>query len=198
MRSATPTTLGIQCPLLIRSPGYHTGQHFLRIARPSDLAGAIGALPGEALLAIEFLDIVQPDEQRRKYRVMCIDGRLYPLHMAISKDWKVHYFSADMFDHPSNRAEEEVFLRDMPRALGPQAVMALESIFRTLGLDYAGIDFALDACGNVVVFEANATMVLSRPPDDARFEYRRAPVERAFDAVRTMLRDKALAASGRT
>ena len=29
-----------------------------------------------------------------KYRVMFIDGVCHPLHLAISRDWKVHYFTA--------------------------------------------------------------------------------------------------------
>ena len=189
---------GLRFPLLVRALGFHTGQYFVRVERAADLADAMAALPGEELLAIEFLDTAGVDGALRKYRVMCIDGALYPLHMAISNDWKVHYFSADMSESEGNRAEDAAFLRDMRGVLGPRAISALEAIFATLDLDYAGIDFALDATGSVVVFEANATMVLVRPPDDERFAYRRAPVERAFEAVSILLRNKALAQASRT
>jgi hypothetical protein len=37
------------------------------------------------------------------------------------------------------------------------------------------------------VFEANATMIVLPPGPDAIWDYRRAPVGRVIDAVRTML-----------
>ncbi|MHB8146057.1 MAG: tetratricopeptide repeat protein [Vulcanimicrobiaceae bacterium] len=188
---------GHSFPMLLRSPGFHTGRHFVRVENERDLAAAASDLPGEALLAIEFLDTRNADGLYRKYRVMTVGGALYPLHMAISPNWKVHYFSADMAENPAHRAEDAAFLRDMPAALGPRAVAALESVQDTLSLDYGGIDFSIDAFGNVVVFEANATMVLVPAQDDERWSYRRGPTDRVFAAVCAMLRDKSFHASGR-
>jgi hypothetical protein len=56
-----------------------------------------------------------------------------------------------------------------------------------LGLDYGGIDFGFDALGNVVVFEANATMAMLAPQGDERWAYRRAPVMSVRQAVHRML-----------
>lgn len=64
---------------------------------------------------------------------------------------------------------------------------ALARIQATLGLDYAGIDFGLNAAGDLLLFEANATMVVNPPEPDERWAYRRPAVERIFDAVRKML-----------
>jgi hypothetical protein len=64
---------------------------------------------------------------------------------------------------------------------------ALAQIQSKLGLDYAGIDFGLSAEGNVLVFEANATMVVNPPEPDERWAYRRPAVEKIFTAVRRML-----------
>ena len=64
----------------------------------------------------------------RKYRVMFIDGRAYPLHLAISSDWKVHYFSAAMASNAAHRQEEQRFLTDMPAAIGATAMAALDAI----------------------------------------------------------------------
>ena len=41
---------------------------------------------------------------------MMIDGRLYPLHLAVSRRWKIHFFSADMSDSAEHRAEDRAFL----------------------------------------------------------------------------------------
>ena len=64
---------------------------------------------------------------------------------------------------------------------------SLRRIRDLLGLDYGGIDFCLDPQGNVVVFEANATMIILPPLADERWSYRIAPVERVQRAVREML-----------
>ena len=79
----------------------------------------------------------------------------------------------------------------MAGVLGPRAMRGLSLIGDALGLDYAGIDFALGPAGEVVLFEANATMTVNAPPPDAIWDYRRAPVERIFRAVRAMLLGRA-------
>jgi hypothetical protein len=123
----------------------------------------------------------------RKYRVMMIDGQLYPLHLAISSHWKIHYFTAEMTEQADHRAEDARFLEDMPAVLGPRAMHALSRIQATLGLDYAGIDFGLTENGDLLLFEANAAMVVNPPEPDPRSAYRRPGVERIFAAVRRML-----------
>jgi hypothetical protein len=123
----------------------------------------------------------------RKYRVMTIDGQLYPRHVAISSHWKIHYFTAEMAEDADHRAEDAEFLENMPGVLGPRAMQALSHIQATLGLDYAGIDFGLSADGDLLLFEANATMVVNPPEPDERWAYRRPAVERIFAAVRKML-----------
>jgi hypothetical protein len=178
---------GFRVPFLLRAAGFHTGEHFERVERRDELGRIAAQLPGDDLLAIEFEDVRSADGNARKYRVLFVDGRTYPLHLAISPNWKVHYFSAAMADHAERRAEEESFLADMRAALGARAVGALERIAATLGLQYAGADFAVDGAGNVVLFEANATMIVPVPDPDPRWDYRRGPVARIEDAVREML-----------
>jgi hypothetical protein len=178
---------GFRFPLLLRTPGFHTGRHFLRVESPQALPAAVAELPGKELTVIEFLNARGADGKVRKYRVMMIDGQLYPLHVAISGHWKIHYFTADMADQPGNRAEDAEFLENMPAVLGPRAMEALAHIQTTLGLDYAGIDFGLSDSGDLLLFEANATMVVNPPEPDEQWAYRRPAVERIFAAVRRML-----------
>src|SRR5579871_465387 len=178
---------GFAFPLLLRSAGYHTGRNFVRIERADDLAAAAESLPGKELLAIEYLDATGQDGKPRKYRVMMIDGKLYPLHLAISNDWKVHYFTADMADKPDHRREEAAFLEDMPAVLGEKAMAALERVRAALGLDYAGIDFGISANGDLLLFEANATMVIAKPGKEAHWAYRHAAIDRVLEAATAML-----------
>jgi glutathione synthase/RimK-type ligase-like ATP-grasp enzyme len=177
-------------PLLLRSPGYHTGRNFILVEQAAGLAAAATSLPGNDLLAIEYLDARGTDGNARKYRVMMIGGRIYPLHLAISGNWKVHYFTSDMADKPNHREEEARFLGNMPAALGAKAIAALERIQDALGLDYAGIDFGLSPDGDLLLFEANATMVIAQPDRDERWAYRRAAVSAILDAVVAMIMQK--------
>ncbi|MBV8600284.1 MAG: tetratricopeptide repeat protein [Candidatus Eremiobacteraeota bacterium] len=178
---------GFAWPILLRVPGFHTGEHFVKVESAEQLAFALAELPGAAVLAIEYLDARDGEGRFRKYRAIAVDRVLYPLHLAISKDWKVHYFSADMAENAPNREADAAFLDDMHATLGPRALAALERIVRTLDLEFAGIDFALDSAGRILLFEANATMIVPEPPEDARWDYRREPVRRIVDAVRAML-----------
>jgi tetratricopeptide (TPR) repeat protein len=182
---------GLGFPLLLRTPGHHTGRHFVRVDSAAEIAAAAAALPGDELLAIAFLDARGPDGAVRKYRAMVIDGRLYPLHLAIARQWKVHYFTADMADDCDHRREDATYLADMAATLGPKAMAALGRIAAALALDYAGIDFALGPGGEVLLFEANATMAVHPPDADPRWDYRRPAVARILDAARAMLLDRA-------
>ncbi len=64
---------------------------------------------------------------------------------------------------------------------------ALRRLAAELGLDYGGVDFALDPDGNLLLFEANATMVVEHPSGDERWNYRRAAVDHIHAAVRHLL-----------
>jgi len=174
-------------PILLRAPGYHAGEFFERALSAPEIDRALERLPGDALFAIEFLDVRDANGLWTKYRVMAVDGVLYPLHLAISHDWKVHYFSAQMAAQPAFREREAAFLRDPQAALGLRAWSALQRVIDRLALDYAGIDFTLDVDGKVVVFETNATMAVRHPPEDPMWTYRRPSVDAVLEAMRAML-----------
>ena len=195
-RDATTTLaqLGFSFPILIRTPGSHTGEHFVRVERMEALRGALSQLPGKELILIQYLDAAGRDGKTRKCRVMTVGRELLPLHLAVGHDWKVHYFTADMADSPEHRDEDARFLADMTGVLGPRAMNALRQIQAIQALDYGGIDFGLNQNGDVLFFEANATMVVVPPGADERWAYRRSPVERVFAAVQNMLIERAFAA----
>jgi glutathione synthase/RimK-type ligase-like ATP-grasp enzyme len=173
--------------LLIRRPGFHTGIYFSHIENEQNLNETIKNVPGEELTVIEYLESRNAAGNWRKYRVMFIDGEIYPMHAAISHDWKVHYFTSDMTNNPENREEDAKFLEDMPNTIGLTAMRALKQIQQQLALDYAGIDFGLNDHGDVLLFEANATMVVNPPDRDSQWDYRREPIQRIQNAIRRML-----------
>jgi glutathione synthase/RimK-type ligase-like ATP-grasp enzyme len=182
---------GFVFPLLLRKPGFHMGEYFVKVESPEELGEAVAELPGAGraeteVLAIEYLNARAQDGYFRKYRVMMIDGDLYPLHLAISADWKIHYFSSDMAENADHRAEEAKFLADMPAVLGPKAMESLKSLQAALGLDYGGVDFGIGPRGDILLFEANATMIVQHPDRDERWDYRRSAVDRIHAAAHRM------------
>ena len=83
------------------------------------------------------------------------------------------------------------FLEDMPGTLGSKAMRALEAIQAELELDYAGIDFGLSDDGEVLLFEANATMVIAKPGNEAHWAYRHRAIDRVLEAAVAMLTEGA-------
>jgi glutathione synthase/RimK-type ligase-like ATP-grasp enzyme len=189
--AAAVAASGLTFPLLVRVPGFHTGRHFQRVENADLLRAGAASFPGDDAWLIEQLDARDGEGMYRKLRVMFIDRRLYPLHLAISRDWKVHYFRADMADSEKNREVDRNFLDDMAGAIGQRAVAALERISATLDLDYGGIDFAVNAAGEVLLFEANATMVMAPLGPDPKWDYRRPAFDAVFAAIRRMLLERA-------
>ena len=181
----------IPFPLLLRPPGFHGGNYFVHVDDQVALNAAFAELPGNSLLAIEFLDSRSEDNLIRKYRVMSINGSLFPIHMAISTQWKVHYFSSDMDKNAEYRNEEEAFLNDFPSFLGSKVTLALKEINQMLGLDYCGIDFGIDMNGNVLLYEANSTMRINPLTNDKRWDYRRVAIENALAASKRMFVERA-------
>jgi tetratricopeptide (TPR) repeat protein len=171
-RAAILSAEDLEFPLLVRAPGFHTGQHFHLVRTRAALACAVQSMPGEAFFVIQPWDARGPDGMTRKYRIMLVGGRIYPWHLAISSDWKVHYFTAAMAEQEGCRAEEHRFLTDASGVLGKRAMTALERLGQRMGLEYAGVDFALAPDGSVLVFEANATMTINAPPPGAIWDYR--------------------------
>jgi glutathione synthase/RimK-type ligase-like ATP-grasp enzyme len=83
------------------------------------------------------------------------------------------------------RKEEEAFLQDPHRVFSKEHFDAMKQIAKAIGLDYCGIDCALDPDGKIVVFEANATM---RVHDEKvpTFTYKNpyiAKIKEAFDVM---------------
>jgi len=182
---------GFTPPFLLRTPGFNNGRYFVKVDDCRDLGPALESLPGSELTAIEYLDSRAPDGTIRKYRVMFVGGQIYPLHLAVSHTWKIHYYTAEMADDPEHRAQEAAFLRDMPGVIGPAAVKALEGVRDALDLDYGGADFSLGKHGEVLLFEANATMTVSPPGLGQLWDYRRAAIDRVMQAVGAMIARKA-------
>jgi tetratricopeptide (TPR) repeat protein len=180
-------------PALVRPVGSHGGTGLARVADAAEFARATAA--HAAYDATAFIDFASPDGLFRKYRAVFIDRRPWPYHLAIGDRWLVHYVSANMLGHAARREEERRFLDDPEAAIGARAMAALAAIGARLDLDYAGVDFSLLPDGRVLVFEANATMVVHPETEGGVLDYKNRAVGAilaAFDAmaVTTLTRER--------
>ena len=137
--------------------------------------------------ATEFFDYRSPDGFYRKYRMFFVDRRPYPYHLAISDRWLVHYDRSRTAEHPERLAEERRFLDDPEHALGKEAYETIRAVGQRLDLEFAGIDFSLTPEGAVLLFEANATMLVHTERPDSPLAHKNASTERILQAFWTML-----------
>jgi tetratricopeptide (TPR) repeat protein len=187
--SSTATVLAAlppSCPILVRPVGTHGGDDFEKIEGPAELAALLAQPADTDRYLIEYVDYRSPDGYFRKYRFIFVDGEILPYHLAIANDWKVHHDSTDMADHRWMQQEEEAFLCDPAAVFDAGHYKVLRAVQQCIGLEYFGIDCGLDRAGNLVVFEANASMLVH--DDNAEFPYKTPFVRRIKQAFDRMLR----------
>ena len=177
---------GLNNPLLVRPAASHGGLGLTLCETFEAAFDALQALGGAAYVTA-FRDSRDADGCWRKYRVVFVDREPLPYHLAISDAWMVHYRSAAMEGAPAKLAEEARFLLDPETALGAPAWSALREIGRRLDLDYAGIDFTLGPDGRLLVFEANATMLVHRERRDGPLAHKNAAVQAIAEAFERLL-----------
>lgn len=167
-------------PRIVRHAAKHGGEMMELIDNRASLLAFAEAAGNIDLYMTDFVDYRSADGFYRKYRFIFVGGQIFPYHLAIDDGWKIHHASTRMGDIEWMRQEEEAFLQDPVKVFGDRAVGALDLIRRQVGLDYFGIDCALDAEGNVVIFEVNASMLIHL--DNPGFEYK-IPYVRAIKAA---------------
>jgi hypothetical protein len=150
---------GHSFPVLIRPAGTHGSQGLLKFDSVDTITGV--ECPMSGLLVTDFVDFRSGDGLYRKYRMVCVDGRIFRRHViATGSTWNVTGNArADMMaDRPDLVMAEKDFLNGGPDALDQRIVR----LFRVVGLDFGVIDFAVSDAGEIIVFELNSTFQISR------------------------------------
>jgi glutathione synthase/RimK-type ligase-like ATP-grasp enzyme len=159
---------GLAMPVLVRPVASHGGEGLV-LARDAEDLAATAAPTGSDVYVTRFHDYRSPDGYHRKYRMIFVDRRPHAYHLGIGEHWMVHHQTSGMEADEARQAEELAFLRDPTAAIGARAMAAVTAIGGRLDLDYGGIDFAVTQGGQVLVFEANATMLTHLEPEDGPF-----------------------------
>jgi glutathione synthase/RimK-type ligase-like ATP-grasp enzyme len=194
VRRMTPPDLAalpIEAPLLLRPVGDHGGENLALVRDDAEKRAWLAANQGDGVLVMPFLDFRSADGHWRKYRLIFVDRRVWPFHLAICDDWLAHYWRAGMRRSAWKKAEEAEFLADWRAVFGAKAALAAEEIARRLDLDYGGIDCALTRDGTLVLFEANACMLLHLDEPEAAFPYKHRHVPLIRDAFTRMVLQRA-------
>jgi tetratricopeptide (TPR) repeat protein len=176
---------GVVPPFLTRPTGAHGGDG-LRLLTAEDPIALDEACAGPTYVT-GFHDYRSADGLYRKYRAIFVDRRPHPYHLGISPDWMIHYERVGMRHHPDRLAEEVRFLEDPAGAIGERAWEAVAAIGRRLDLDYAGADFTVLPDGRVLLFEANATMLVHPEAADGPLAHKNPFVERILGAFQDLL-----------
>ncbi|HTJ56116.1 MAG TPA: tetratricopeptide repeat protein [Devosiaceae bacterium] len=184
--AARDLAAGFAFPLLVRPAGTHAGTEFELLDSLDAVETFALQHPGVDLYLIEYADFRSADGFFRKYRFIFVGGEILPYHLAVGEDWKLHHDNTRMAEFPWMQQEEARFLADPGTAFGPAQQEALRSIGARVDLEYFGIDCGIDRAGNLVIFEANASMLVHR--DNQKFAYKGPFVEKIRTAYEAMLR----------
>ncbi|MGC2083578.1 MAG: tetratricopeptide repeat protein [Bradyrhizobium sp.] len=181
------TALGFDLafPLLVRPAGTHGGDHFEKVEDVAALDAELAAQPDGDHYLIEYIDYRSADGYFRKYRFIFVAGEIFPYHLAVGRDWKLHRDSADMRDLSWVRDEERSFLEHPDRFFDKHHMEALRMIAARIGLEYFGVDCGLNSSGDLVLFEVNASMLVHG--EDGELAYKDPFIRKIKTAFNAML-----------
>jgi hypothetical protein len=178
---------GIVAPIIVREAGTHTGRIVGLFDSVDEAVAALG--PGEHV-ATQFVDFASADGLYRKFRVYFIGPHVILRHMIVSDVWNVHVKDRTRFmsGHPELVAEERA-LFEGGEPFSPEVRKVFDAVRERMPLDFFGMDFAITQSGDVVLFEANATMNFFPlwPTKDPQFIYLTKCLEPAQAAFRELL-----------
>ena len=182
---------GAGFPLVARPVGSHAGRGLMKLDTPREI-GAYLAMCREAEFFLSpYVEYASRDGLFRKYRLVCVAGRAYACHMAISSQWKIWYLNADMALSEAKRAEEARFFARFDDDFARRHAGALAEMINRIGLDYFQIDCAETLAGELLVFEADNTAIVHDMDSPAVFPYKPPQMRKVFDAFVEMLYNRA-------
>lgn len=182
---------GLSYPIIIRPLNSHAGAELNKIEAATELVDYLEGRAASVFYVAPFVNYASKDRLFRKMRIVLIEGEAYPVHMAVSKNWMVHYLNADMFDSATHRAEEARFMRDFDADFAYRHARALEGVYERARLDYLLIDCAQTQDGRLLIFEVGTAMIVHNLDPVGVFPYKAERMEKIFKAFARMLQRRA-------
>lgn len=173
----------IRLPAIFRPAGGHNSRGVFLINALDDTKELERfAFDGRDYYISELHDCRDADGLYRKFRMVYVDGKLYPRHLFVSDNWCVdakNKIAEDKFFE-----EEAHFLKAPASVLGDAGMEHLNRFCAALGLDFFGLDLSRRPDGGLVMFEANACMTMFKY---SQRDYLVPYVENIRTATRNML-----------
>lgn len=173
-------------PVIVRPVGSHAGHYLERANSPEELAAYATRVDAQMFFVSPFIDYSN-DGLFRKYRIVFVDGEPYPVHLAISPNWMIHYYNAPMAEHPWMREEEARFLADLRSVFHGPLDEALHALAAAVGLEYFGIDCSIGRDQRLLVFEADPAMLVHTTDPVELYPYKHEYVPRIYRALERMI-----------
>ncbi|MBV8489726.1 MAG: tetratricopeptide repeat protein [Candidatus Eremiobacteraeota bacterium] len=178
---------GFAYPLIVRPVGSHAGHDLERLSSREELASYWERVAAESFFVSPFIDYAAGDGLYRKYRIVYVDGQPFPVHLAISPNWMIHYYNAPMADHQWMRDEEAAFLADLGSVFRGELMEAVQGVGRAVGLEYFGIDCTIGTDGSLLVFEADTAMLVHTTDPVELYPYKHEYVPRIYRALEALI-----------
>ena len=156
-----------QCgyPLITRTLASQEGKGMTKVDSRDALIKVLSSgLPGKFYVT-EFVDRRRGNEFFRKIRAAIVKDDILIVRVDYHTHWNVHGRKAAervpfYLEHAHVLDEEKRIIKDPEAGLGRSAMQSLREIRDRIPLDVFGMDFDVDADGQMVFYEANATMNL--------------------------------------
>lgn len=175
-------------PYIIRPVGSHAGLGLMKIGSRDDLTAYLAQRPEAQFYVSDFIDYASVHDGRyRKFRIVFVNGKAFPCHMAISDTWDVWYLNSNMTSSRAKRREEARFMDRFDRDFALRHQKSFDALVAGIGLDYVGIDCAEDPDGNLVVFEADNALIVHDMDCVKTFPYKAPHMRRVFSAFEVMV-----------
>ena len=161
-------------PVILRTAGHQEQRNMVLVSTPAEIEPVLGQFldAGERdFYAIAYRDVQHENGLYRRIRAAYVAGVPTLMRVDYSEQWIVkgrkHAPTQDHYRRdPGLVVRADTLVRE-PEGLGEKAWAVLREVGRRMPLDIFGMDFDVDREGQVVFFEANATMnLLSNAPRD--------------------------------
>lgn len=182
---------GMTYPVIFRAAGDHGGVSTVRIESAKDVETATYAyaLDGRGYYLTQFVDYRSDDDLYRKYRLAVVGGNVFLRHLVISEHWLVH--AAVRNKAEQTMLEEKQMLESFQQQLMPLIQPAISEMSNQIGLDYFGIDCAINNENELLLFEANANMNMLINPNSSPNIWER-PITDIVHALITVISSKVI------
>lgn len=152
-------------PLITRTLAAQEGKGMTKIDSREALAKVLSDGCPEKFLVTQYVDSRGGKEFYRKIRAAVVKDEILIVRVDYDHFWKIYARKSDervafYLSNPHLLDAEKRICADPVTELGQSVVQSLRAIRHRIPLDVFGVDFDVDADGQLVFYEANATMNL--------------------------------------